>query len=154
MPNPVIRHAALSDLDALVALEEATFDSDRISHRQWRRHLSSASAQVLVAVGDAGIDAAAVVFYRRNSHIARLYSLAVDARARGNGIGGRLLVAAETTARQRGCAVLRLEVRVDNTAALALYARHGYARLRRLVGFYEDGSDAWRCAKDLTTITP
>jgi len=146
---PATRRATRADVDALLALEEATFDSDRISRAQWRRHIGSDSAAVFVGGATGSIDAAAVVFYRRNTHAARLYSLAVGAHARGTGLGGALLAAVEADARARGCASMRLEVRADNPSAIALYERRGYARAARLPGFYEDGADGWRYVKVL-----
>lgn len=146
---PAIRRATRADLDALLALEEATFDSDRISRAQWRRHIVSASAAVLVSGGSGGIDAAAVVFYRRHARGAHLYSIAVDVHARGTGLGAALLAAAEADALARGCEAIRLEVRVDNPAAITLYERRGYVRGARIAHFYEDGADAWRYAKRL-----
>ena len=136
-----------ADLDALLALERASFEGDRISRAQWRRHIGSATAAVLVGDAAAGIDAAAVVFYRRNSRTARLYSLAVAMHARGAGLGRTLLAAAEADARARGCESMRLEVRVDNAPAMALYEGHGYVRGNRIPGFYEDGADAWQYVK-------
>lgn len=153
-PAAAIRPATPADLDALLALEETTFDSDRISRAQWRRHIGSSSAAVLVSGDPRALDAAAVVFYRRNARQARLYSLAVGAHARGTGLGGALLAAAEADARARGCTSMRLEVRVDNPAAIALYERRGYARGSREAHFYEDGADAWRYAKSLTPVMP
>lgn len=149
-----IRRAARADLEALLALEEATFDSDRISRAQWRRHIASSSATVLVGGRRGRVDAAAVVFYRRDSRRARLYSLAVGTHARGTGLGGALLATVESDARARGCAVMHLEVRTDNTPAIALYERRGYLRAACVRGFYEDGADAWRYAKRLTPVTP
>ena len=153
-PSAPVRQAVPADLDALLALEQASFEGDRISRAQWRRHIGSATARVLV-VGEAaaGIDAAAVVFYRRRSRTARLYSLAVDARSRGTGLGGALLTAAEADARVRGCESMGLEVRVDNVSAIALYEHRGYTRGNRIPGFYEDGTDAWRYMKRLTTVS-
>lgn len=151
--DPAIRRATRADVDALLALEEATFDSDRISRAQWRRHIDSASAAVFVSGTRGSVDAAAVVFHRRNSRAARLYSLAVGAHARGTGLGGALLAAAEADARRRGCTSMRLEVRADNPSAIALYERRGYTRIARLPGFYEDGADGWRYAKRLTPVT-
>ncbi|HET7930578.1 MAG TPA: GNAT family N-acetyltransferase [Rhodanobacteraceae bacterium] len=144
-----VRRAGRADLAALLALEESTFSSDRISRRQWRRHLDSRSATVLAcgAVGD--VEAVAVVFYRRHTRHARLYSLAVRSDRRGEGLGLQLLAAAETDARGRGCHTISLEVGTRNRAAIALYERSGYQRLARLRRFYEDGGDAWRCAKSL-----
>jgi ribosomal protein S18 acetylase RimI-like enzyme len=55
-----------------------------------------------------------------------VHDLAVLPDWRGRGIGRRLLRAAEGVARERGCCKVTLEVRGDNAAALALYARLGY----------------------------
>lgn len=151
-PVPAVRRATLADLDALDALEEATFSTDRISRRQWRRHLDSASASVLVCGEMGDIAAAAVVFYRLGSGIARLYSLGVRAAQRGKGLGGCLLAAAEADARQRGCHTMSLEVRSRNRAAIALYERSGYLRVTCLRSYYEDGADAWHCAKSLQPV--
>jgi ribosomal protein S18 acetylase RimI-like enzyme len=145
-----VRRAELSDLDDLVALEDATFDSDRMSRAQYRRHLDSASAGVLVASANhRRFLGTAVVFYRKGSRVARLYSLASRPEARGKGVGSALLATVEQAARQRGCRELRLEVRIDNASAIRLYERLGYHRLGRIAGFYEDGADAWRYGKRL-----
>lgn len=146
---PRVRPATRADLAALVALENASFDGDRLSPRQWRRHLAGSGACVLVAVDDAALLGAAVVFFRRGSRVARLYSMAVASAARGRGVGRALLGAAETEALRRGCRRMRLEVRADNEAALRLYERAGFACIARLESYYEDGADGWRCEKRL-----
>jgi ribosomal protein S18 acetylase RimI-like enzyme len=148
-----IRRARLSDLDRLVALEQASFAVDRLSRRQYRRHLLSPAASVLAAVSGRAVLGSAVTFFRRGSGIARLYSIAVDAAARGRGIAAALLAAAEREARKCGARAVRLEVRKDNPAAIALYERHGYRRFGTHHAFYEDGADAWRYEKALTTDT-
>lgn len=145
----MIRRATPADLDALVTLEEATFDCDRISRRQWRYHLANARATVLVAGSPTHAIAAAMALRRAGSRSARLYSIAVDSAARATGVGGRLLAAIEADAHARGCTAMHLEVRADNAVAIHLYERHGYRRDARLAGFYEDGADAWRYVKRL-----
>lgn len=144
-----IRRAFAADLDALVALENASFAVERMSARQWRSHLDSRSAEVLVAVRERRIAGAAVLFFRRGSRVARLYSIAVAASDRGRGIGERLLAAVESGARRRGCRVLRLEVRADNASAQRLYERTGYRRFGLRAAYYEDGHDALRYEKRL-----
>ncbi|WP_049621324.1 GNAT family N-acetyltransferase [Frateuria defendens] len=145
-----VRRAERSDLDDLVALEEASFDSDRLSRTQYRRHLDSDSARVLVASANhRRFLGTAVVFFRQGSAVARLYSIATRPDARGMGVGSALLAAAEDAARQRGCRRLRLEVRVDNETATRLYERLGYRRFARVAGYYEDGADGWRYEKAL-----
>ncbi|RDS81622.1 GNAT family N-acetyltransferase [Dyella monticola] len=146
-----VRRAELSDLDDLVALEQATFDSDQISRAQFRRHLDSDSARVLVASANRRrFLGTAMVFFRKGSRVARLYSIASLPQARGKGVGTALIEAAEATARQRHCHMLRLEVRTDNHSAIRLYERLGYERLGPVKKrFYEDGSDAFCYAKTL-----
>jgi ribosomal-protein-alanine N-acetyltransferase len=145
-----VRRAEISDLDDLVMLEQRTFDSDRMSRVQYRRHLDSDSARVLVASAHRRhFLGTAVVFFRKRSGVARLYSLASQPEARGKGVGTALVEAAEAAARQRRCHALRLEVRTDNQGAIALYQRMGYLRIGFLERYYEDGTDGWRYEKQL-----
>src|SRR6187551_3611701 len=85
-----IRRAIAADHEGLVALEHGTFSSDRLSPRQWARHLDSDSARVLVAIAERELIGAAVLFFRARSKVARLYSLAIESRVRGRGIGNAL----------------------------------------------------------------
>lgn len=147
--RPHVRPAVLSDLDELVALEQRSFSSDRISRAQYRRHLHSDSARVLVAADGTSIIGGAVLFFRRGSSLARLYSLASAPEARGRGIGAALLTAAEHATGERGCRALRLEVRTDNAAAIRLYESHGFRRIGCRPGYYEDGAAAWRYEKGM-----
>ena len=148
-PGVRIRQATLADLDALIALERASFTTDHLSRRQYHRHLHGASAVVLAAVDGTGLLGNAVVFFRRNTDIARLYTIAIAHGARGRGLGEALLAAAEDTATGGGARCMRLEVRQDNHSAIRLYERRGYRRFGAHAGFYEDGADAWRYEKEL-----
>ncbi len=145
-----VRRGENTDLNELVMLEERTFDSDRLSRAQYRRHLDSDSAQVLVASASHNHFLGAVVlFFRKHSNLARVYSLATQPQARGRGVGTALLEAAEHAARRRGCRALRLEVQVGNARAIRLYEHIGYVRIGRYEHFYQGGADAWRYEKVL-----
>ncbi len=145
-----VRRAESSDLDDLVTLEQATFDTDQLSRGQYRRHLDSDSAQVLVASANRRrFLGTAVLFFRKGSRVARLYSLATRPESRGKGVASALLEAAARTARRRGCTALRLEVRIDNEAALRLYESLGFQRIGRYAHYYQDGADAWRYEQTL-----
>ena len=145
-----VRRAESSDLDDLTRLELRTFDSDRMSREQYRRHLDSDTALVLVAsASHRRFLGTAVVFFRKRSSVARLYSLATQPETRGKGVGTALVEASEAAARQRRCGALRLEVRVDNAVAIQLYERLGYRRIGRLAAYYQDGADGWRYEKTL-----
>lgn len=139
-PAPVrIRRAQAADLDALLALEE-NFPGDRMSRRSIRALLGSASAQFWIAGPASAARGALLLLTRRNSRWARIYSLVVTPQARGQGLGRRLVQAAEREARRRGCVGVSLEVRDDNAAARALYAALGYRLHARLPGYYDDGA--------------
>jgi [ribosomal protein S18]-alanine N-acetyltransferase len=145
-----VRRAELSDLDDIVALEETSFATDRLSRAQYRRHLDSETAQVLVASANhRRFLGTAVVFFRKGTQVARLYSIATSATARGKGVGSALLDAAEHAAKRRRCHALRLEVRTDNDVAIRLYERLGYQRMGHYERYYGDGADAWRYEKKL-----
>ena len=144
-----IRRATPTDLPALLALERSAFTTDHLSPRQYRQHLVSPTASVLAAADESGVLGTALVFFRRESDLARLYSIAVAHDARGRGVGEALLAAVEQAALRRGARRMRLEVRQDNAAAMRLYERGGYTRFAERPGYYEDGGHAWRYEKKL-----
>ena len=144
-----IRPAHARELEALLALEQRCFTGDRLSRRAFRRHLASPRSALIVAERGGVLLGSALVLFRRDSGAARLYSIAVDARARGLGLGARLLAASEREARRRGANAMRLEVRPDNRAAVALYRAAGYEAFARIERYYEDGAPAMRFRKSL-----
>ena len=152
-PGVALRDARSCDLERLLALE-AMFPGDRLSARQFRRHLSSPTARLRVAEFDGALAGYALLFVRRGSAVARLYSIAVDPAQRGAGLGALLLADVEQLARNAGRGILRLEVRADNVAAIALYRRAGYREQGRIPGYYEDGCDALRFGKALDGSRP
>lgn len=143
-----IRAGRLGDLDALLALE-ALFPSDRVSRAGWRRFLRSPRASVLVAEAHGEVLGDLVLLRRANSLKARIYSVVVAPAARGQGLGERLVVAAERVAARQGCTAVSLEVRADNHAARGLYAKRGYVEQQALPRYYDDGADGLRLLKRL-----
>jgi ribosomal protein S18 acetylase RimI-like enzyme len=145
----VIRDAEDKDLAGLEALEARSFASDRMSRRSLKRLIGRDTACLRIATSAGRLVGYYLVLFRHNSLTARLYSIAVDRRARGAGVGHRLLADAERTAARRGRAALRLEVRVNNRAAVGLYERHAFRAIGRHAGYYADGADALRLEKPL-----
>jgi ribosomal protein S18 acetylase RimI-like enzyme len=76
--NCNLRHAGIDDLTALVGLEAACFDSDRISRRQFRYLLTKGKAAILVAEREGVIVGDVVLLFSNATSVARLYSIAVD----------------------------------------------------------------------------
>lgn len=146
-----IRQAGIGDLAALVQLEEQ-FPSDRLSHASFRHLLRRGHAVVWVGESNGLLVGNAVVLYRRDTSIARLYSLVVHPDFQRRGIARALLAAAESAAGGSGCRELRLEVRPDNTMAIDFYRKTGYAMTGRVGKFYEDGMDALKMRKRLVVV--
>lgn len=88
----------------------------------------SSAAYVADADGDLlGIVAVHICpFFERTGSWGRIVALVVSDRARGRGVGGRLVAAAESFARSRGC--MRMEVTSADRRqdAHAFYRRRGY----------------------------
>jgi [ribosomal protein S18]-alanine N-acetyltransferase len=148
-----IRRGKSADLDALWDLESRVFATDRMSRRSLRRLLASPSAAAVVAQSDSAIAGVAILLFRSNSRIARLYSLAVAPKHTGRGIASALLAAAEKTARSRKCRWLRLEVHEKNHSAIKVYRKAGYNEFGRHHQYYQDRGDALRFEKRLTRLS-
>ncbi len=138
-----VRPARHQDDGAILTLEEL-FPSDRMSLRSVRHFLKSPSARTWVAELDGAVVGNLILLTRKNSGTARVYSVVVAPPARGRRFAERLVRAAEIEAQRLGLHRIKLEVRLDNAAARALYAKLGYTEDEQLPGYYEDGADGLR----------
>ena len=146
------RLATSADVPALSAIEEEAFPGDRLTPRRFRHFIRSSHSELWVHEDEKGLQAYILVLFHRGTSLARLYSIAVAAMARGRGLARQLLDHAESQAMLRGVFFMRLEVRDDNEGALYLYEYTGHRRIRFLPGYYEDGSAGWRLEKHLSTM--
>ena len=116
------RDATLDDLDAIMALEHASFPTDAWSAAMMREELASPHGWYVVVeeagrvIGYAGLRAV------RGARDADVQTITISEAARGRGRGRALLTALlEEAGRREGHDVF-LEVRADNPVAHALYA--------------------------------
>ena len=138
----VIRRMNREDLDAVTAIEEATFTIPW-SRESFRQELErNVAARYLVAetngrvVGYAG---AWVIL--DESHIT---NIAVLEAFRGRGIGKQLTKALLQYLSNLGASYATLEVRVSNERAQGLYRRLGFVSVGKRKRYYEDnGEDAY-----------
>lgn len=152
--RPQIRMASEHDFDALVALEEKTFPSDRFSEDQIDYLLCRSRASVFVLESDGRITGASYVLFRKGNSASRLYSIAVDPDRQGKGHGIALLRESELEAARRGCDRMTLEVRQDNASAIRFYEKHGYTAVRTLPAYYEDGMAGLKMSRILDYPIP
>lgn len=143
-----IRRGRAGDLDRLMEIEQAAFETDLLSRDSFAHALDSAASLLLVAAREGRVEGYALLHFRSNSRKSRLFSLARHPGAQ-HGCGRALLAAAERAARRRKLVAMRLEVRETNGPAIALYEGAGFRRIGRYETYYEDGAPALRFEKAL-----
>lgn len=134
----------VADLDQVLAIEETAFAGDQPwTAGQFRDELDGVpdSRHYLVATNDGG----AVVGYAGllvGLDDADVQTLAVRPDWRRRGVGRALLRALLAEATARHMRSVLLEVRPDNTSAIALYRGEGFVEIARRPRYYADGADA------------
>ena len=147
----MIRQATPEDLKSLLRLEQECFSVDRLSQRSFRYLLTKAHAVTFVDERDGELAGYAMLLFNAGTSLARLYSIAVSPRWRGRDIGKGLVATAEEAARERDSVYIRLEVRKDNAASIALFEQAGYRRFGEYDDYYEDHMDAFRYERRLVS---
>lgn len=154
MRTVCIRRAVPADLEELLRLEQASFETDRLSRRSFRRWLNHDDCVFLVSEQTAGLAGYILVIRRRGTRLARIYSLAVDPLYRGQGLASALVRQAERQARENGALYMRLEVAAGNKTAIAMYRSSGYESFGLYRDYYEDHGDAVRMEKRIQHFEP
>ncbi len=149
MPTYLITRATVADLESLAELERAGFPLDQYSSQRLKYLLTQANASAYKIEAGGRIQAYAMMLWRKGSRVGHLYSIVTHPDFQGRGMGTALLDKLEAEARERGCTRIRLEVRADNTDAVALYRRRGYEVVKDLPGFYTDDALGLRMVKRL-----
>jgi ribosomal-protein-alanine acetyltransferase len=137
-----LRPAALADVPELRLIEQHCFSTDQLSVRSFRRFITEQRSDLVVLEVNAKLAGYFLLIYRRGTSLARLYSIAVNPAFRKQGLAEKLMAEAERHAANRHCALLRLEVRKDNSAAIKLYRKLQYHEFAIKHDFYEDHADA------------
>jgi len=129
-----IRPATEDDLDAVIAIERASF-ADPWSRAAFLGSLTSPATRFDVACDAHGAVIGYVVawFIAGDGEIA---NLAVAPPGRRSGVGGALLAGVLDAAREGGVEAVHLEVRESNAPARALYERAGFRELGRRRAYY------------------
>ena len=115
----MIRRASVADLDAVMAVEQASFDPPW-SRASWAEEIAAADHRLTLVAGDDEV-AAAATFH--GFDVADLDRIMVTPAARGRGLAVALLSGGLDWAVCRGCRAMMLEVRRDNYPAISLYRR-------------------------------
>lgn len=139
-----VHQASITNLSALLEIEENSFTSDRVSFRQMRYILGQAKAFSLMAKTESKIVGYCTCFTPRLPRAARLYSLAVLPAYRNKGIAAKLLKKVRQKLISLNYTSCNLEVRKKDIQTQALYSKYGFKEIQLLPGYYEDGADGIR----------
>lgn len=150
-----VRQATEADLDALAAVEAASFGGEAWSRAQLADGLAAAGAHWWVPAGERpGSALTAYAAFQRAADEAELLRVAVIPRARRRGVGAVLVAAGLERLRTEGVASCFLEVAEDNRPALALYRRLGFRPAGSRPSYYRRGADALLLRVDLGVCPP
>ena len=138
MSGFVIRDATAADLEAVLGLEQVCFAEDPWTRPMLEEELNRPGGIFVVGEVDGRVRGLAIGWVVLDE--LHVLQVAVEPALRGAGHGRRLMDALHAGAPFAGCAWL--EVRRDNTAAIALYDRLGYGPIAVRARYYEDGCDA------------
>jgi ribosomal-protein-alanine N-acetyltransferase len=121
----VERVTTAADLDAVLAIEEASFNNP--TTREWyERELQRPDVCFIYVLRTADSPTAAFCAFWRVADQAHINNLAVRPELRRRGLGSELLTAVIAEAQKLGAEFLTLEVRRSNIAAQRLYTRAGF----------------------------
>ena len=146
----MIRRAEVSDLPAVAAIYEAIHDREAagLTTIGWQRGVyptletarAALDAGELYVLTDGGRVVASGKINREqmpayaevnwqyaapDEQVLVLHTLTVDPACQGKGYARQFLAFYEDEARRLGCKVLRIDTNAKNTAARAMYAKHG-----------------------------
>lgn len=137
----ILRKAIMSDVSKLFALEEKIFTPQNfpLSRASFAYHVKN--NLLYVAEVDDHIVGYILALIKR-AH-AKIYSLGVNKEYRGQRIAPKLFDTILHELLSMGFAKILLEVRTDNTHAIALYRSFGFGVKKILKSFYLDGCDGY-----------
>lgn len=141
MPDCLIRRMTLRDVDAVEAIETATFPTPWSREAFVAELTRNVAARYLVAELDGQvIGYAGAWLILDESHVT---NIAIDEAWRGHGYGRLLTSGLLQYLSNLGAVYATLEVRVSNTRAQSLYTSLGFVTVGKRKRYYEDnGEDA------------
>jgi ribosomal-protein-alanine N-acetyltransferase len=128
----LVRNLAVRDLDDVLVLAAESLEAPHWNRRDYEQILLAEPSDPLLRCGlvaDSGGKVAgfAVASWLRQEAAAEVEGLFVEFNCRRRGVGSALITACMSWAANAGASTVRLEVRASNTAAHALYRRHGFS---------------------------
>ncbi|MGO1345916.1 MAG: ribosomal protein S18-alanine N-acetyltransferase [Bifidobacterium psychraerophilum] len=145
----MIRSLLEKDIASIAKLERELFGAGAWSEALVRQEINAPARNYLVDEGpEGGIRGYAGYWYDGDD--AELMTIGVAKRWQRRGIAIHLLEYLLSQAHQQGARRMLLEVRVDNEAAISMYARLGFLRIGLRKRYYQpEGVDAYTMSLDI-----
>ena len=143
-----IRRTRIEDLPAILRIETKSFARDAWSRDHFLDYVAHPARCVfLVALLNGTVIGYTLAYH--TAIRAEIDSIAVTPRHRRKGIAATLLKRVLNSLRELGLPAVFLNVRLENDSAIRLYQELGFAPIRRIHNYYEDGSTAIRMRRVL-----
>jgi ribosomal-protein-alanine N-acetyltransferase len=143
-----VRRTRIEDLPAILRIETKSFARDAWSRDQFLDYLADPARCVFLVASIQGTVIAYALAYHTAIR-AEIDSIAVTPRYRRQGIAATLLKRVLNSLRSLGLPAVFLNVRLENESAIRLYRELGFAPIRRIHHYYEDGATAIRMRRML-----
>ena len=138
----LVRTAGPADVAAVSRLEDECLGVDAWSEGLVREGIGGALPTVVYLVAEVDDEVVGHAVVSTAGDIAELQRIAVACRTPSGGVASALLAEVLEVAGRTEADRLLLEVREDNQAALAFYARSGFTEIDRRPRYYADGATA------------
>ena len=148
----MIRPATPVDVPALRTIEAQTPTAAHWSEQEYQRLFSGDSPRFGFVIGDGAPQGFLIA--RQIGPEWELENIVVAARAQRRGLASALLQHFLDVAEQRGGEGIFLEVRESNTAARALYHKHGFVETGRRRGYYQNPDEDAVLYRNLLAACP
>ncbi|MBO5925595.1 MAG: ribosomal protein S18-alanine N-acetyltransferase [Clostridia bacterium] len=145
----IVRGMTTEDIHAVALIEKECF-GEPWSEAQLQESLGKDYARFLVAVDDGEV-VGYVGAYILGEDV-DITNVAVTSSSRGRGVAYSLMSSVMRVAREEGSTIVRLECRVSNTPARALYDKLGFESVGVRPRFYQDLEDAIMYEKHLQEV--
>ena len=139
------------DIEQLVPMEADLFGVDAWSAETWWGELAGIPETRWYRAAVDGDEIVGYVGLAAIDGTGDVQTIAVRRDRHGTGLGGVLLDALLTEAQNRGCTEVILEVRADNTSAIALYERRLFVQIAERPRYYQDGVAALIMRREFAT---
>ena len=156
MSDAFIRRINDNDLEKIIEIERKCFDDKKAyTPKQLKYLITKANSNCLVELKRDILRGFIIVLYRNGTKIAGIEIINVDPIYHGEGIGTRLLTAAEKDMKIKKINKIRLEVSTGNIAAIRLYKKFGFKQEFHLKNYYKykhfGTYDAYKMVKELAS---